>query len=98
MFMNSSSLLWKNIYFLSENLILNADNSLSNVKSFIPSKPSNLKYTIYAYKPGDLVPLIFESQNKCIKNLGGTHKTLIEALKGTKLFKGYIVSRQPITF
>jgi len=94
-FILSENKLWRNTYFLSSTLILNADNSLSKVGPFIPVEATRVKYTypIFAYKEGNKEPLIFDSQAKCIKMLGGAPQTLKKCLKNGSLYKGYKVSR-----
>jgi hypothetical protein len=51
---------------------------LSKVGPFIPVEATRVKYTypIFAYKEGNKEPLIFDSQAKCIKMLGGAPQTL----------------------
>lgn len=98
----SENKLWRNTYFLSSTLITNADNSLlhnTTVEPFIPVEATGVKltYPIFAYKEGNKEPLIFDSQAKCIKMLGGSPQTLLKCLKTESLFKGYIVSRLPLS-
>jgi len=99
----SENKLWRNTYFLSSTLITNADNSLSKVSTFIPVEATRVKfiYPIFAYsltgEKENKEPLIFDSQAKCIKMLGGAPQTLLKCFKNGTLFKGYKVSRIPLS-
>lgn len=97
--MLSTTKLWRNTYFLSATLILAADNSMSTGKLFTPVKAIGVKntYPIYAYDSNSLETLIFKSQADCIKNLGGAPQTLLKCLNNNTLFKGYRVSRVPLS-
>ena len=59
---------------------------MSKVGPFIPVEATRVKYTcpIFAYKEGNKEPLIFDSQTKCIKMLGGAPQTLKKCLKNAK--------------
>lgn len=94
----SNTKLWRNMYFISDNIILEADNLLSNEKPFVPvpSIGSKKTHVIYAYTPGNALPLIFDSQTQCARKLGGAPKTLLKCLNNNLLFKGYRVSRLPL--
>lgn len=69
--LKSDDKLWRNAYFISELLLMEADNTIPN-KPFVPVKQigQKLTYSVYVYKLGLIEPLIFESQAKCAKDLG----------------------------
>lgn len=92
--LKSEEKLWRNAYFISGFLLIEADNTMSN-KPFVPVKQigQKLTYSVYVYKLGEIEPLNFESQAKCAKALGLSAHGIGKAILNNSLYNGYRFSR-----
>lgn len=97
--MVSEDKLWREKYFLSQLLILSADNTMSTPGSFVPVDPIGKKLTfpVYVYKKGQKETLFFESQAKCAKSLGLSGHGIGKAILVNYIYKGYRISRSPLS-
>lgn len=98
----SDTLFWLDEYFISYNLILNADNSLTNVNEFKPKlRGRNTSIPVYTYSAdGTTYIKRYSSLRECVKDLDGNRNTntntLILRIEHKQLYHGLRVSYVPL--
>ena len=98
----SDTLFWLDEYFISYNLLLNADNSLTNVKEFKPKlRDRKTSIPVYTYSAdGTTFIKRYSSLRECVKDLDGNRNTntntLILRIEHKQLYRGFRVSYVPL--
>lgn len=97
----TSDTLWLEEYFLSYDLIQNADNTLNKLADFNPNLKSRLSIPVYTYTAdGNKFIKYYPSLRECVKDLEGNRdfntKTLQLRIKHKELYHGFRVSNTPL--
>jgi len=98
----SDTLFWLDEYFISYNLIFNADNSLTNVNEFKPKlRDRKTSIPVYTYSAdGTTFIKRYSSLRECVKDLDGNRNTntntLILRIEHKQLYHGFRVSYVPL--
>lgn len=96
----SSSALWREMYFISYDLIPTADNTLSTVGVFVPVPKIGAEAKPVYGRPVNGGPtVVWSSLRNCVFNLTGNRntntKSLILRIKYNEPYLGYYVSHEP---
>ena len=98
----SENQFWLNEYFLSYDLLPNADNTLININEFKPNiKGGITNIPVYTYSSdGKTFIKRYSSLRDCVKDLEGNRnsntKSLVLRIEHKKLYHGLIVSYEPL--
>ena len=98
----SDTLFWLDEYFISYNLIFNADNSLTNVNEFKPKlRDRKTSIPVYTYSAdGTTFIKRYSSLRECVKDLDGNRNTntntLVLRIEHKQLYHGFRVSYVPL--
>jgi hypothetical protein len=94
--LESSSKLWRDFYFLSSTLLLDADNTALDLpNNFKPIEPKGIKstFSVITKNISTNETFKFPSQAKCAIFLNVDPHVISKAIKEGKVIKGYFISR-----
>ena len=92
----SSIKLWRDTYFLSSSLLIDADNTALNFpNNFTPIEPKGKKLTfsVIAYNVSSKELFTFASQAKCATFLNVDPHVISNAIKEGTIIKGFLITR-----
>jgi len=98
----NTNILWLNEYFLSYDLITNADNTLNSIHLFKPKRKGKITpFPVYTYSAdGKTFIKAYSSIRSCVKDLEGHRNAPTNSLElrieHKELFHGFIVSHSPL--
>ena len=94
--LESSTKLWRDNYFLSSTLLIDANNTAINFpNNFIPVEPIGKKsiFAVTAYNIDSKESFTFSSQAKCAQFLNVDPHVISKAIKGGTIVKVFLISR-----